>query len=182
MEACFTPTLVKLVKDEPPRLPPIETRAACGLDGLFCFWVGRLSLPAGCVNSGPVFQLLPAGQWPGLRVVIVERRDACWATREKAVVSTGPILAALPKVQDQVPDIHADLLRSLMGHTRMDFPQLGGRWDPLVNLPCPLGRGGLLHHCPCEMGRGCATSHSLGGGRDEDGPPPFSSWKRSPFL
>ena len=89
-----------------------------------------------------------------LRVVVVERRDACWTIRERAVVSPGPILAALPKVQDQVPDIHADLLRSLMGHTRMKFLQLGGLREPLVRLPCSLGSGGLFHHCPCEMGGG----------------------------
>ena len=55
MEACITPTLVKLVEDEPPRIHPTETRAACGLEGLFCLWVGRLSLPVERVNSGPAF-------------------------------------------------------------------------------------------------------------------------------
>ena len=80
--------------------------------------------------------------------------QACWTTREKAVVSPSPILAALPKVQDQVPDIHADLLRPLMGHTRMELLQLGGLREPLVRLPCSLGSGGLFHHCPCEIGGG----------------------------
>ena len=59
--------------------------------------------------------------------------QACWTMREKAVVSPGPILAALPKVQDQVPDIHAELLRPLMGHTRVELLQLGGLREPLVD-------------------------------------------------
>ena len=59
--------------------------------------------------------------------------QACWTTREKAVVSPSPILAALPKVQGQVPDIHDDLLRPLMGRTRMELLQLGGLREPLVD-------------------------------------------------
>ena len=59
--------------------------------------------------------------------------QACWTTREKAVVSPSPILAALPKVQGQVPDIHDDLLRPLMGCTRMELLQLGGLREPLVD-------------------------------------------------
>ena len=87
--------------------------------------------------------------------------QACWTTREKAVVSPSPILAALPEVQDQVPDIHADLLRPLMGHTRMELLQLGGLREPLVD------RGGSVANVPtaavvCPGNQGIGSRQARG--------------------